>query len=201
MPEIQWKYYAGRGPEVNEILARMQQAWSSVQAARRSLMDEYGANGLMPGDRKRYTVTALLYYEKPPYNFMQCTLSSSKTPDGREYYIARPSLRHQEGRLLAEKLASPAVTFDQSNELINLLGVNCMADFKASANQTSSSMVWSSAERVEDVVLVRMPADVSKQHILGRAPKIPRFLKLVKKEIYEAALAGDFSGLRQPPAR
>ena len=60
-----------------------------------------------------------------------------------------------------------------------------MADFTASANQTSTSLVWSSATAVDGGIAVKMPADASKQHILGTPPKIPHFLKLIDKETYD----------------
>ena len=181
MPEMQWKYYLGRGPEVEDILHRAQKAWDDVLAARQILRNEYQANGFIPGDKRRYTVTGFLYYEKPGFDFMKYTLSEASTSEQRSFYRAVPNLRHAEGKALAEKLASPEVTFDPKNELINLLGVNCMADFSASANQTTTSMVWSTAQPVANMVIVSMPADVSKQRILGKAPKIPKFLKLIKK--------------------
>ena len=194
MPEIQWKYYLGRGPEVEEILENARKAWDDVNAARKALREEYKANGFIPGDKHRYTVTGFLYYEKPEFDFMKYTLAEG-TANGREFYRAVPNMRHLEGRSLAEKLASPEVTFDPKNELINLLKVNCVADFKASANQTSTSMVWSSAKALPGAVIVRMPADASKQHILGDVPKVPKFLKPIGKERYELLDAGDLSAL------
>lgn len=197
MPEIQWKYYVGRGPEVEDILARAKKAWDDVLAARKALREEYQANGFIPGDRRRYTVTGFLYYEKPGFDFMKYQPSDVKENDPKpDFYRAYPNTRHLEGRQLAEKLASPAVTFDAKNELVNLLGVNCMADFRASANQTSNSMVWSEAKQVENIVLVRMPADASKQHILGQAPRIPKFLKLVKKDVFDQLESGDLTPLQ-----
>lgn len=194
MPEIQWKYYLGRGSEAEAILWSAQKAWDDVLSARQVLREEYKANGFIPGDRRRYTITGFLYYEKPEYDFMKYTLAAG-TANGRQFYRAVPNMRHLEGRSLAEKLASPEVTFDPKNELINLLKVNCVADFRASANQTSTSMVWSSAKALPGAVIVRMPADVSKQQILGTAPKIPKFLKLIKKERYDLLDAGDLSAL------
>lgn len=196
MPEIQWKYYVGRGPEIDDIISQNKKAWNDVLSARAALMQDYQANGLMPGDKHRYTVVGLLYYEKPAFDYMKYTLAQIKTPSTqRDFYKAVPNLRHADGKVLAEKLASPDVTFDPKNELVNLLGVNCVADFRASANQTSSSMVWSSVEQVEHLLLVRMPADASRQHILGRVPKVPKFLKLIRKDDYDALLKGDFSVL------
>lgn len=195
MPEMQWKYYLGRGPEVEDILHRAQKAWDDVLAARQILRNEYQANGFIPGDKRRYTVTGFLYYEKPGFDFMKYTLSEASTFEQRSFYRAVPNLRHAEGKALAEKLASPEVTFDPKNELINLLGVNCMADFSASANQTTTSMVWSTAQPVANMVIVSMPADVSKQRILGKAPKIPKFLKLIKKDVYDELARGNLQVL------
>ncbi len=193
MPVMQWKYYLGRGPEVEDILYKAKKAWDDVLTARQNLRSEYKANGFIPGDRKRYTITGFLYYEKPGFDFMKYTLS--ELPDQPKFYRAVPNLRHAEGKVLAEKLASPDVTFFPQNELINLLGVNCMADFSASANQTTSSMVWSSAQQVGNMVIVSMPADVSKQRILGKAPKIPKFLKLISKEKYDALAGGNLQAV------
>ena len=182
MPEIIWKYYLAKGPEADDVLSRAKQAWDGIKAHRESLMEEYKANGVLPGDRKKYTITGLLYYEKPDYDFMVFTESSQKTADGRSFFIARPKLNNMNGQELARKLAAPEVTFDRKNELISLLGLACMADFTASANQTSTSLVWSSATAVDGGIAVKMPADASKQHILG---KIPHFLKLIDKETYD----------------
>lgn len=193
MPVMQWKYYLGRGPEVEDILYRAKKAWDDVLTARQNLRAEYKANGFIPGDRKRYTITGFLYYEKPDYDFMKYSLN--EVENQRSFYRAVPNLRQQEGRLLAEKLASPEVTFSPKNELINLLGVNCMADFSASANQTTTSMVWSTALQVGNMVLVSMPADVSRQRILGRVPRIPKFLKLISKEKYDALAGGNLQAL------
>lgn len=149
MPEIIWKYYLAKGPEADDVLSRAKQAWDGIKAHRESLMEEYKANGVLPGDRKKYTITGLLYYEKPDYDFMVFTESSQKTADGRSFFIARPKLNNMNGQELARKLAAPEVTFDRKNELISLLGLACMADFTASANQTSTSLVWSSATAVD----------------------------------------------------
>jgi len=188
MPEIIWKYYAGRGPEAEDVIARAKKAWNDVLAARQSLMEEYGANGILPGDKKRYTVAGLLFYEKPEFNFMTYAEATQKTADGKSFFVATPNLKNLDGRALAQKLAAPEVTFDRKNELINLLDLSCMADFTASANQTSSSVVWSSAKAAGNTVLVAMPADASKQHILGKAPKMPKWMKLVKKAEYDFML-------------
>ncbi len=198
MADIQWKHYLGRGPEVEAILARARQAKDDVRGARRALMEEYEANGVLPGDRHRYTVTGLLYYERPGFEFMKYTLSETKTADGREFYIARPFMRHSRGKELAEKLASPAVTFDAKNELVNLLGVNCMASIRDDSPRGGTQVVWSSASELADrMVLVRLPASAPRQRILGIAPRIPTFLKLIKKERYDAQQAGDLSSLEK----
>lgn len=185
MPEIIWKYYMAKGPEADEVLAKARQAWEAVKAGRESLMEEYHANGVLPGDRRKYTIAGLLYYEKPDFDFMIYTEAAQKTADGRTFYVARPKVNDMNGRELARKLAAPEVTFDRKNELISLLGLACMADFTASANQTSTSLVWSSATAVDGGIAVKMPADASKQHILGTPPKIPHFLKLISKEAYD----------------
>ena len=83
MPEIIGKYYAGRGPEAEDVIARAKKAWNDVQAARQSLMEEYGANGILPGDKKLYTVAGLLFYEKPEFNFMTYAEATQKTADGK----------------------------------------------------------------------------------------------------------------------
>lgn len=188
MNEIVWKYYVGKGPEADELLARNRKAWSDVNAARRALADEYHADGLLPGDKKKYSIAGFLYYQKPNFDFMNFSESTHKTPDGRSYFTAVPNMRSQEGRDLALRLAAPEVTFERNKELINQLGLACMADFTALANQTSTSLVWSSATSVGDLILVNMPADVSKQHIIGTSPKIPKFLKLISKSDYDDLL-------------
>lgn len=101
MPEIIWKYYLAKGPEADDVLSRAKQAWDGVKAHRESLMEEYKANGVLPGDRKKYTITGLLYYEKPDYDFMVFTESSQKTADGRSFFIARPKLNNMNGQELA----------------------------------------------------------------------------------------------------
>ncbi|MDO5538391.1 MAG: hypothetical protein Q4F72_12795 [Desulfovibrionaceae bacterium] len=196
MAETQWKYYLGRGPEVDDILARAGKAKNDVASARHDLLEEYEANGFLPGDKHRYTVIGLLYFTKPAFEFMKYTLSESKTADGREYYIARPFLRHSKGKELAEKLASPAVTIDPANNLINLLGMSCMASIQSEMPQGGQTVVWSDAVQKENIVLVRLPANAPRQRILGAAPKIPPYLKLIKKEMYDALMGGDFSVLQ-----
>lgn len=198
MAEIQWKYYLGRGPEVENIVARANKARKDVENARQALLDEYEANGFLPGDKHRNTVTALLYYKKPAFDCMRYTLAENKTSDGREYYIGRPFLRTSKGKELQDKLNSPDVTFDPKNNLINLLGMNCMATIQNEAPQGGSQVVWSSVQQVENIILVRLPANVARQRILGTSPKIPPYLKLIKKDVYEKLLAGDFSVLARP---
>ena len=161
MPEIIWKYYLAKGPEADDVLSRAKQAWDGIKAHRESLMEEYKANGVLPGDRKKYTITGLLYYEKPDYDFMVFTESSQKTADGRSFFIARPKLNNMNGQELARKLAAPEVTFDRKNELISLLGLACMADFTASANPTDTSPGWSSDPAVDGGHAVQMPADAA----------------------------------------
>ncbi len=193
MAEVQWKHYLGRGSEVEDILARAGKARKDVLNARRSLMEEYEANGVLPGDRHRYTIAGLLYYKKPPFEFMEYTLADKKTADGREYYIARPSRRHVKGRELIEKLKAPEVTLSPENEIVNMLGVSCMAQVKDDSPQGGTQLVWSSAEQVENIVLVRMPANAPRQRILGNSPKLPPYLKLIKKEVYDTLRSGDLS--------
>ena len=50
MPEIIWKYYLAKGPEADDVLSRAKQAWDGIKAHRESLMEEYKANGVLPGD-------------------------------------------------------------------------------------------------------------------------------------------------------
>ena len=54
MPEIIWKYYLAKGPEADDVLSRAKQAWDGIKAHRESLMEEYKANGVLPGDRKKW---------------------------------------------------------------------------------------------------------------------------------------------------
>ena len=54
MPEIIWKYYLAKGPEADDVLSRAKQAWDGIKAHRESLMEEYKANGVLPGDRKKH---------------------------------------------------------------------------------------------------------------------------------------------------
>ena len=109
MPEIQWKYYVGRGPEIDDIISQNKKAWNDVLSARAALMQDYQANGLMPGDKHRYTVVGLLYYEKPAFDYMKYTLAQIKTPSTqRDFYKAVPNLRHADGKVLAEKFGFTA---------------------------------------------------------------------------------------------
>lgn len=189
MPEIVWKHYVGRGPEVEAYLIRWRQAEAEVKAARRALMEEYGASGVLPDTSRKGGVAGLLFWEKPDSTAVTSRLADGKTADGRSYYVAFPNMRTMEGKELARKLQSPALSMGQ--DLVVLMGLSCIADFTASANQTRTSLVWSSAEAVGNVVLVRMPADASRQHILGVAPKIPKYLKLISREKYDRIRAGE----------
>ena len=63
----------------------------------------------MPGDKHRYTVVGLLYYEKPAFDYMKYTLAQIKTPSTqRDFYKAVPNLRHADGKVLAEKFGFTA---------------------------------------------------------------------------------------------
>ncbi len=199
--EVEWKYYLGQGPEVEALLAQADKAKADLKDARHALMEEYEANGVLPGDKLGYTITGLLYYEKPGFDFMKYNKADGTTKDGRSYYIARPFLRHAKGKELAEKLAAPEVTFEAKNELINLLGMQCMASVRSDAPQGGQQVVWSKADRAGSMVLIKLPANVRRQTILGNAPKIPRYFKLIKQDKYEALLAGDLSVLEKPAAK
>ncbi len=203
MADIQWKHYLGFGPEVEQIVATARQAKQDVQNARRALVEEYEANGVLPGDKHRYTVAGLLYYIKPAFDFMKYTLSEVRTADGREFYIARPFLRNARGKELAEKLSSAAVTFDAKHELVNLLGVNCMASIRDDSPRGGTQVVWSSAAALPGTssVIARLPAAAARQRILGNAPRIPSFLKLIKQDEYDALKAGDLSLLEKRQAK
>ncbi len=198
MAEAEWKYYLGQGPEVEAIVEKANKAKEDLRNARHALMEEYQANGVLPGDKLGYTIAGLLYYEKPSFEFMKYAQAEGTTKDGRTYFIARPFLRQAKGKELAEKLAAPEVTFDAKNELINLLGMNCMASVKGDTPQNGQQVVWSKADQVGSMVLVKLPANVRRQSILGKTPKIPKYFKLIKeKEKYEALLAGDLSVLEK----
>lgn len=190
MPEIIWKYYVGRGQEVDGYLARYRQVRSEVEAARQALMEEYGAKGINAGDGGKGAATGLLFYEKNDNPAFTFSLSAAKAKDGRDVYVGFPNMRTLEGRELAKKLQAPNLVLGRENELVVMMGLSCMADFSASA-QTRSSIVWSSAQPAGDAILVKMPAEASKQRILGTAPRIPKYLKLIDKEKYESLLRGE----------
>ncbi len=197
MTEAEWKYYLGQGPEVEKILEAANKAKEDLRNARHALMEEYQANGVLPGDKLGYTIAGLLYYEKPSFEFMKYAQAEGTTKDGRTYFIARPFLRQAKGKELAEKLAAPEVTFNAQNELINLLGMDCMASVKGDSPQSGQQVIWSKADQAGSMVLVKIPANVRRQSILGKSPRIPKFLKLIKKEKYDALLAGDLSVLEK----
>ena len=108
MPEIIWKYYAGRGPEAEDVIARAKKAWNDVQAARQSLMEEYGANGILPGDKKRYTVAGLLFYEKPDFNFMTYAEATQKTADGQKSFLPSRQVQRSSSLKRSEPSAQSA---------------------------------------------------------------------------------------------
>ncbi len=197
MTEAEWKYYLGQGPEVEKILETANKAKEDLRNARHALMEEYQANGVLPGDKLGYTIAGLLYYEKPNFEFMKYAQAEGTTKDGRTYFIARPFLRQAKGKELAEKLAAPEVTFNAQNELINLLGMDCMASVKGDSPQSGQQVIWSKADQAGSMVLVKIPANVRRQSILGKSPRIPKFLKLIKKDKYDALLAGDLSVLEK----
>ncbi len=197
MTEAEWKYYLGQGPEVEKILEAANKAKEDLRNARHALMEEYQANGVLPGDKLGYTIAGLLYYEKPSFEFMKYAQAEGTTKDGRTYFIARPFLRQAKGKELAEKLAAPEVTFNAQNELINLLGMDCMASVKGDSPQSGQQVIWSKADQAGSMVLVKIPANVRRQSILGKSPRIPKFLKLIKKDKYDALLAGDLSVLEK----
>ena len=66
MPEIIWKYYLAKGPEADDVLSRAKQAWDGIKAHRESLMEEYKANGVLPGDRKKYTYILCNFVKSSP---------------------------------------------------------------------------------------------------------------------------------------
>ncbi|MDO4839241.1 MAG: hypothetical protein Q3990_01005 [Desulfovibrionaceae bacterium] len=197
MTEAEWKYYLGQGPEVEKILEAANKAKEDLRNARHALMEEYQANGVLPGDKLGYTIAGLLYYEKPSFEFMKYAQAEGTTKDGRTYFIARPFLRQAKGKELAEKLAAPEVTFNAQHELINLLGMDCMASVKGDSPQSGQQVIWSKADQAGSMVLVKIPANVRRQSILGKSPRIPKFLKLIKKDKYDALLAGDLSVLEK----
>lgn len=164
-------YFIGEGPEAEKLIAATLERQEVATEARRKLMEDYGADGLIEGGWNSKKVFGLGFKQKADAPYLK---GGERVADGYAYY---PKLNTKAGKQLAKRLEDERLTFNASCFILDALSISRMVFevrkiFEAAAGVT------------EDLkkILVIIPASEE-----GPFPAVPEWLREVKESEFLAA--------------
>lgn len=176
-------YYIGEGPQAEELISETREREDIARKARKALMAEYEADGLVLSVWGEGEVTGLAF-DKPtnrPYLKGETELSNGK---GYGYY---PKLNTKEGKRLAQKFEAEELTFSMSKFILDKLRLHRMVSGPGSPSRTGYILYHSVAGIISGKVLVSIPGSKENGHGKTPFPEVPAWLREVKESEWLAA--------------
>ena len=170
-------YFIGEGPEAEKLIAATLERREVATEARRKLMEDYGADGLIKRDWDGGRIIGLGFKKKTDAPFLK---GCEKVSDGYTYY---PKRNTKAGKELAKRLEDERLTFNASSFIRDALGISRMVFegrqiFEAAAGVT------------EDLkkILVVIPGTKEKSPgCTDPFPAVPEWMREVKESEFLAA--------------
>lgn len=176
-------YYIGEGPQAEELIVETLERENVAREARKALIADYEADGLILSVWRDGKVTGLTF-DKPtsrPYLKGETRLSN------REGYGYYPKLNTKEGKRLAKRLEAEELTFSQSNFILDKLRLRRTVAGPSSASRTGCALYYSVAGIVSGKVLVSIPGGKEWEEGEDPFPEVPAWLREVKESEWLAA--------------
>lgn len=169
-------YYIGEGPEAEKLIAATLEQSKVSEEARRALMADYGADGVIESRGFNNTVVGLGFKEKIDVPFLK---GHELLSGGYAYY---PKRNTKDGKELAKRLNDKRLSFDHSRFILDYL----------KANRTvieGTKVIMSAACISEDMkkILVVIPGVAEKVPFSDPFPAVPEWLQEVKESEFLAA--------------
>lgn len=170
-------YFIGEGPEAEKLISATMARREVATEARRALMQDYGADGLIKRDWDGGSIVGLGFKQKTDAPYLK---GGERVADGYAYY---PKLNTKAGKQLAKRLEDERLTFNASCFIIDALSIWRMVFegrnlFEAAAGVT------------EDLkkILVVIPGTKEKSPgCTDPFPSVPEWLREVKESEFLAA--------------
>lgn len=169
-------YFIGEGPEAEKLIAATLERREVATEARRALMQDYGADGLIESGGFNNVVIGLGFNKKTDAPFLK---GHELLSGGYAYY---PKRNTKAGKELAKRLDDKKISFDHSRFILDCL--------KASRTVIEGTKVIMSAACIsEDMkrILVVIPGVTEKVHFSDPFPAVPEWLREVKESEFLAA--------------
>lgn len=170
-------FYIGEGPEAEELIAETLARGNVVSEARKALITEYEADGLILSRWNNGKVAGLAF-EKPtsrPY------LKGETRTLGHEGYGYYPKLNTKEGKRLASRLSSEELTFSMSKFILDKLHLHRLVTGPSHVSRTGCALYYSVAGIVSGKVLVSIPGGKEREGGEDPFPEVPAWLREVKE--------------------
>lgn len=176
-------YYIGEGSQAEELIAETRERGNVARKARKALMAEYEADGLVLSVWDDGKVAGLAF-DKPtsrPYLKGETKLSNG---GGYGYY---PKLNTNEGKRLAQKFDAEELTFSMSKFILDKLRLHRIVSGPGGPSRTGYILYHSVAGIISDKVLVSIPGSKDREHGRDPFPEVPAWLREVKESEWLAA--------------
>ena len=169
-------YFIGEGQEAEKLIAATLARREVATEARRKLMEDYGADGLIKRDWDGGIIVGLGFKQKTDAPYLK---GGEKVSDGYAYY---PKRNTKTGKELAKRLKDERLTFNASCFILDALAISRMVFegrkiFEAAAGVT------------EDLkkILVVIPGTKEKSSgCTDPFPAVPEWLREVKESEFLA---------------
>ena len=169
-------YFIGEGQEAEKLIAATLARHEVATEARRALMQDYGADGLIECGGFNNVVIGLGFNKKTDAPFLK---GHKLLSGGYAYY---PKRNTKAGKELAKRLDDKKISFDRSRFILDYL--------KASRTVIEGTKVIMSAACIsEDMkrILVVIPGVTEKVPFSDPFPAVPEWLREVKESDFLAA--------------
>lgn len=177
-------YFIGEGPEAEELIAVARKKELAVWEARRAVVEDYDADGLMESVWRDGSVTGLAFITqvKRPYLKGETKLAND---EGYGYY---PKKSTKEGKKLAKRLEEENMKFKMSNFIIEFLNLERAVTGPAmGGSRYGYRIYYSVAGIVRNKVLVSIPGSKDPEKCKDTFPVIPEWMREVKESEWLAA--------------
>ena len=167
-------FFIGEGPEAKSLIADVKAKRSEAKAAREALCKKYNAGTvLVSGWEGR--CTGLFFKEKQTAPHLK---GEERFNGGYGYY---PKKNCKAGKLLAQELSDPSLTFQVSDYIVSSLKLSRMVI-------NGRSIFYSTAGFADETLLVKIPGG-HEPKTPGRdpMPQVPSWMREVKESEFLAA--------------
>ena len=177
-------YYIGEGSEAAKLITETMDRQRQTNEARKTVQEEYKADGLLSSRSRDGGVAGLCFNEKQTLPFLKGEI---RLEDGYGYF---PKLNCKAGKELRTKLTAPEMTFSASDHIIQALGVARMVAGAHSGSRTGLALYQSVAGIVDGKLLVKIPGSAEEDSHGDKMPQVPSWLREVKESEWLAAQGG-----------